>query len=350
VTDTNPPVPNAAEWDEDPNSLHDSLIITMSAKEAFDGWFGNGIGDVQYQFDCNDVIPNDPDAPKPDPDLYDGDWQDSPFYTVGVGGDNDDSLTSQYEYFFKIRVRDAYGNPTEYTIETKSAIAGFEETPPEPAQTQWEIVPESTATSGNNILGIYMKAAESTDENGVQYKFHCTSHVVLSSDWQDSQEYWFDNGDLAIEDQLIEGETYTFQVQAADKSTSTNRAERSEPASVVATKTAPVDRTAPEPNPIWIISMPGNWTLTSPSVHYYTITAFEPTSEVTNSEIQYEFEATDGAAESGGWIDTNVFISYEVWMSTSSYRVRARAILRDEFGTIIWTSIPTNYSPWVPLN
>ncbi|MHC4424513.1 MAG: metallophosphoesterase family protein, partial [Planctomycetota bacterium] len=80
--------------------------------------------------------------------------------------------------------------------------------PPTPAPT-WAEVPHATGSTS-----ISMTATTASDPSGVEYYFACTAGGGHDSDWQDSPSY----EDTGLSPEI----TYTYQVQARDKSVSQN--------------------------------------------------------------------------------------------------------------------------------
>lgn len=95
VLDTTPPEPNPMQWASggEPKEIVCSpyYCATMTAETATDP-----SGGIQYYFDC------------PDESGFDSDWQGSPTYTVTIGG-------SGFNYRFRVKARDIYGNETTYS-------------------------------------------------------------------------------------------------------------------------------------------------------------------------------------------------------------------------------------------
>jgi hypothetical protein len=82
-------------------------------------------------------------------------------------------------------------------------------TPPSPDPLTWASVPHATSQSA-----IVMTAATATDISGVEYSFECTAGGGHSSGWQSGATYT-DTG-------LSANTTYTYRVQARDKSPAHN--------------------------------------------------------------------------------------------------------------------------------
>jgi hypothetical protein len=92
-----------------------------------------------------------------------------------------------------------------------------------------------TGTAGppvNTDTSIGMIASEAVDPSGVEYYFDCTGGSGTDSGWQDSRAYT-DMG-------LSSGTTYTYRVQARDKSENQNAAGYSDPESAT-TDDCPAD-------------------------------------------------------------------------------------------------------------
>ena len=115
----------------------------------------------------------------------------------------------------------------------------IETDPPTPNQMTWEIKP--TATGLHHIV---MKAAKATDESGVEYYFDCIEDDAFDS-MQDGQLYQLGKpGDVKMPEA---GKTYTFRVQARDKSANHNATLWSEKSSTMTAAT--VDNLPPAPGP-----------------------------------------------------------------------------------------------------
>ena len=82
-------------------------------------------------------------------------------------------------------------------------------TPPAPSPMTWASTPVATGTSS-----IAMTATTATDLSGVEYSFECTAGGGHPSGWQNSTTYT-DSG-------LTPGTTYSYRVQARDKSPAQN--------------------------------------------------------------------------------------------------------------------------------
>jgi O-glycosyl hydrolase len=95
-----------------------------------------------------------------------------------------------------------------------TVIANFEENPPDynppdPDPMTWAVVPTATGPSS-----ITMTASTASDISGVEYSFECVTGGGHNSGWQDSTAYT-DTG-------LTPSTTYTYRVQARDKSLNQN--------------------------------------------------------------------------------------------------------------------------------
>jgi hypothetical protein len=76
---------------------------------------------------------------------------------------------------------------------------------PSPAESFWELPPQLDESAGISAL---MRAAETTDENGVSYFFECLTDTELSSGWQTRPEY--------LATGLRPNQEYSFRVRARD--------------------------------------------------------------------------------------------------------------------------------------
>lgn len=92
-----------------------------------------------------------------------------------------------------------------------AVFAPVDETPPQPDPSRWMTPPRTLPELPGAIL---MRAVTAVDQNGVEYRFVCTRGPGHDSNWQDNPIY--------LDEGLPKG-TYTYKVQARDKSPQQNR-------------------------------------------------------------------------------------------------------------------------------
>lgn len=97
-----------------------------------------------------------------------------------------------------------------------NVYAPVDEAPPTPNPSLWETEPGTYPELPGSVL---MRAATSTDQNGVEYRFVCTGGGCRNSGWQNTVLY--------VDKNLPPG-TYTYKCQARDKSPQQNRTAWSE--------------------------------------------------------------------------------------------------------------------------
>jgi hypothetical protein len=105
-------------------------------------------------------------------------------------------------------LKDIVGNALDTTsaiVDDTAITVTSDTTAPSPDPLTWASAPVATGQTA-----ITMMATTATDPSGVEYFFECTSGGGHSSDWQNSTTYT-DTG-------LSPGTTYTYRVQARDKS------------------------------------------------------------------------------------------------------------------------------------
>ena len=109
-------------------------------------------------------------------------------------------------------LKDLAGNALDTTLaiaDDTTITVTADTTAPTPDPLTWASVPQSTSQTS-----IVMTATTATDPSGVEYFFECTAGGGHSSDWQNSATYT-DTG-------LPPNTTYTYRVQARDKSPAQN--------------------------------------------------------------------------------------------------------------------------------
>jgi len=184
-----------------------------------------------------------------------------------------------------------------------SPIVGTDTTPPAPDPMTFAVVPTAAGQ-----FSVTMTAAIASDASGVQYRFLETtgSSGATSSVWQDSRTY--------VDAGLAANTTYTYNVQARDKSAANNTNTVS--ADLSAT-TDDQDYNAPQPNPM-TFAVPPRRTGDSTSL---TMTATTATDE---SGIQYLFENLTSVTDSG-WQGSPAWTETGLAPGTSyTYQVTAR--------------------------
>jgi hypothetical protein len=189
VEDNEAPEPNPSEWEQVPVPSG-ATSITMTAKQAFDGWWGF---DVMYYFEETSGNSGGTDS----------DWQSSNTYT-------DFGLTASQEYIYIVKTRDPLENESGWS-DPESVTAGADIQAPSPDPMTWATVPYATSTSS-----ISMTATTATDPSGVEYRFEETSGNPGGTDslWQNGTNYT-DSG-------LSELTQYCYRVMARDKSVNQN--------------------------------------------------------------------------------------------------------------------------------
>ena len=184
VEDTEPPVPDPAQWRITPYSVSQSQIA-MGAETAYDAWGW----EVEYRFECI----TDPN--------HNRDWSTDPNYS-------DTGLTSGKQYAYRVRARDGRdpANYTQWSV-IAGAVVGADSTPPTPDPMTWQIVPQALSAEA-----ITMTASPATDTSGVEYGFwNLNSGVIV---WQNDQAF--------VDTGLANLVTYTYRTAARDKSANQN--------------------------------------------------------------------------------------------------------------------------------
>jgi hypothetical protein len=230
---------------------------------------------------------------------------------------DDTGLEPETLYWYRVKARNR-GNLLETGWTERRGIetppADF--TSPQPNPLTWEIEPRASGPGA-----IRMVATAATDESDVEYEFECTSHPMLSSEWQDSRIYEVTSLPTGI---------YTFRTRARDKSVNQN-----------ATFFSPevtVDLSPPIPDPMEWDSAPEKVQLGSSNLDWYaTMTAVEATDE--DEPVEYFFECTNQSAFSSGWQTDR---TYTVHIGGRHVSVRFRVKARDASGN------ETSWSPELP--
>jgi len=174
-------------------------------------------------------------------------------------------------------------------------------TPPSPNPMTWATKPYATGSTS-----IAMVATTATDPSGVSYFFDCTTTGGHDSAWQDSTSYT-DTG-------LAAGTTYSYRVQARDKSANLNTTGWSTTES--ATTTQP-DTTPPSPNPMTWATLP--YATGSTSIAMVATTATDP------SGVEYFFDCTTTGGHDSVWQAGTSYTDTGLSPGTMyTYRMQAR--------------------------
>jgi hypothetical protein len=183
--DTDPPTPDPMTWAIMPYATG-ATSIAMEASTASDP------SGVEYYFTCTVGGGND------------SNWQDSTFY-------EDTGLSPDTPYTYTVKARDKSPNQNETDASTAESATTEtpDTTPPTPDPMTWATMPYATGSTS-----IAMVATAASDPSGVEYYFTCTVGGGHDSGWQDSASYE-DTG-------LSPGTTYTYTVEARDKSPNQN--------------------------------------------------------------------------------------------------------------------------------
>jgi hypothetical protein len=205
--DVTPPTPNPMTWATKPYATL-STSIRMVASTASDP------SGVQYYFECTSHP------------AYSSGWQASPEYTVT-------GLTTQGLYSFVVRARDTSPN---YNTTLDSLLVTVDLKPPTPNPMQWATGGEPRKVyHGGGAFDYWaeMKAAEATDESGVEYRFVCSDGNFSSGGTGDDGPRWRNesnvDGDPREYKVRIGQQSYyvTFYVIARDRSPNQNATGRS---------------------------------------------------------------------------------------------------------------------------
>lgn len=196
LDDVSPPSPNPLSFAIAPTAV-DAATVGMTAVVA-----GDAAGPVEYYFE--NTTNGD-----------DSGWITTPAW------DNTGLTAGTYSY--RVKARDAIGNEGGWSPLVE-ASPGADTTAPIPTVMSFASAPMEL---GEN--SITMEATVASDINGVEYYFDATTAGGNDSGWQDSPTYT-DTG-------LAAGTTYSYRVQARDKSSGQNTTFPS--ASASATTTAP---------------------------------------------------------------------------------------------------------------
>ena len=177
-----PPTPNPMTFAIEPSAI-DATTIGMVATTATDR-----SGPVEYLFE----------------NLTNGNTSG---WTTETRWENT-GLTAGQAYTYRVKARDALENEGDWSAEA-TATAAADSTAPSPDPMSFAIPP--TASGPDSIT---MTATTALDINGVEYFFECTDGGAPDSGWQESPVHNVTG--------LTTGATYSFRVQARDKSTAQN--------------------------------------------------------------------------------------------------------------------------------
>ena len=270
------PSPMAWELPPEPNSAY---AITMTARTVVPYDFNSVI---EYSFE------NLTDA------NHNSGWQTNPVYM-------DVNLVPRTKYTYRVNARDLTPAMTEtgFSIEA-STVTPPDSTSPEPAIMTWAVIPHAIS-----IDSIAMTATTATDEVDVEYRFiNLSTTDDHDSGWQDDPNFT----DTGLDDL----KSYTYKVQARDKSLSQNENLWS------ISKTATTrDGTPPEPcEPGWEIepTAVGPGTISMRAAEAYDM-----------SGVEYYFHnVTDPCHDSGWQLDPNFIDTGLIELTTYTYQVKTR--------------------------
>jgi hypothetical protein len=293
VQDTEAPIPNPSEWENEPY-LTSPSSIKMKSRQAFDAWGW----DVEYEFDC--VYG----------DCHDSVWRDSQTYEDG-------GLKSGVKYGYRVRARDELGNMTDWSVIRYAGT--LDTTPPAPAPA-WD--PPPYPVGPNSIA---MGATAAYDESGVMYGFWNVTRDPGGNNvvWQAGRQY--------IDVNLDPNTTYCYRVKARDNSPLENETGWS----VIACATTPMglDVTPPTPNPAqWDPNgQPEKIYGGGGSLDYYaTMTAVQA---VDPSGVEYKFVCKNDSRFSSQWQSQPAFATpwtYTVLLGGSHVYTEWYVIVRDQ--------------------
>ncbi len=170
-------------------------------------------------------------------------------------------------------------------------VQGGDNLPPLPDPAQWLIKPTATGLST-----IVMQAVTAKDKSGVEYRFDCIEDDAYDSGWQSSSLY--------MRSDYPQGATYSFRVQARDKSANRNQTQWSE--TLQTTTATGVDDLPPAPNPTIWLAYPR---VTRPSLNEI---GMEVVASYDENGVEYYFDcvfASDGNQDNydSGWQTSPVY-------------------------------------------
>lgn len=218
VADTEPPIPNPAEWQIAPYATSPNSIA-MTARTSVDAW---GVS-VEYYFeDANDA------------NITSG-WISSSSW-------EDTGLTPQTRYAYRVKTRDVIGNETAWSVvayaTTPAESHPDDLEPPSPDPMQWLTMPHAISADS-----ISMEAVAATDVSlPVEYYFEETTDNPGGADsgWV-ANALWTATG-------LNADTQYCYRVQARDAVGNTTGFSSIECATTFPSGTTP-DTNAPDPPP-----------------------------------------------------------------------------------------------------
>ncbi|MFC1601438.1 PASTA domain-containing protein [Candidatus Sumerlaeota bacterium] len=184
LTDTMAPTPDPATFQALPAGVS-GYVISMTATTGADA-----SGAVEYYFEETSGAPGGTDSG----------WQSSATYS-------DSQLTPDTSYSYRVRMRDIYGNTTDWSgVESASTTNEVDDQAPTPNPAQFAVAPYPTFAQE-----LTMTAVVGTDVNGpVEYYFTETSGGPggSNSGWQSSPTYTDDGLSISTE--------YTYTVMMRD--------------------------------------------------------------------------------------------------------------------------------------
>lgn len=291
VADTKAPTPNPSRWVIEPRSGTTTNSIEMSIEPSYDNWSENK---VYYYFE-NVTAPERSSG-----------WRQNfnpaetatyvappanPWEWTNTG------LTTGQTYTYRAYVKDLAGNVTQ-TTPSRAVQVGQDTRPPTPNPAQWQTQPYQSAANS-----IRMVAATATDaeNNGVEYRFVCTTHPALTSAWRQNINV-NDPGYVANPREyevtgLTVGQTYTFYTISRDRSPNQNQTLPSPSISVTLGAEPTVDIDPPTPNPAEFEAA-SPFQLAQSGTYYHVMVAKEATDP---SGVEYRFICVDNSALSSGW-------------------------------------------------
>ena len=147
-----------AEFASGPRGISDSAIKMVAAKPA------DAFGKVEYKFNRGTATTG---------------WQSSPTWT-------DKDLQSGQDYSYTVEVRDSRGKSS--TLQARGAVARDDTPPARFKLGEWQTEPYSKVD--NTLCMKAMSPTEwKTEDDKVEYYFHCVSGGGPDSEWQDSNVF-----------------------------------------------------------------------------------------------------------------------------------------------------------------
>jgi hypothetical protein len=296
--DTRAPLPNPAEWLQEPYSASDSQI-SMEAEHAYDAWGW----DVAYYFEC--ITDSN----------FDSGWQSEPTYTRG-------GLSLGTELCFRVKAADELGYETAFSVGRCAIVSGVTpepDTTPPSGNLGFEIIEANSPTS------VHMQASTMFDASGVEYYFDCYSGECNDSNWQDEPNYTDVN--------LVPETEYCYRLMVRDKSPQQNATDWSDVECVVTQPSA--DTTPPTPDPMeWDPTEDANGFDGTPRkvctgvFDCNAVMRATPEAADESGYIEFYFECRDNHDYDSGWIYFSATpYEYSVPVGVASgwrWRVKAR--------------------------